>query len=86
MGAQYVIEVLRREEVQVTMPNGQRTLIPSVQAVALITNMAAKGISGALVVRGGRTHNQDVLEAALKAAKLEGFQAMQAQASGRIEF
>lgn len=86
MSAQYVIEVLRREECQVTMPNGQRTIIPSVQAVALINNMAAKGISGALVVRGGRTHNQAVLEAALKAAKLEGYAAARAQASGRIEF
>lgn len=86
MNAQYTLEMVTRTEVDVTMPNGQTTTIPSEQAVALINNMAAKGIKGALIIRNGRVPNQDVAEAALNAAGLTGYAAAKAQASGRIEF
>ena len=83
---QYVLEVIVRDEVQVTMSDGAKTTVTAGQAVALVYNMAAKKIRGALIVRGGCCRNQDVLDAALQAAALTGYEAAKAQASGRIEF
>lgn len=82
----YTIEMLTRTEAKVTMPNGGVTTITDQQAVSLINNMAAKGMHGAVILRNGREGNRYVVDAALKAAKIEGFQAAQAVASWRIEF
>lgn len=86
MNIQYAVEMVTRTEAKLTMPDGSMATISDTQAISLINNMAAKGIHGALILRNGREGNRYVVDAALKAAKLEGFQAARAMASGRIEF